>query len=105
MGIERMPRECIPQNELLCREPKLHQSFPDDCRSELGKPRPIFLRFARSLWSDVGKEIARLDPGDLLSPEQNSLRGHGNPAEMTAAVPKRLPHDCESRLSQSQAKI
>src|SRR6266550_4687551 len=100
-----MPRERIPQNELLRRQGKLQQRAPDNCRRGFGKTIAAFLRFTRAPRSDARKNFVRIDSGVFLFSEQDALGGHGNSAEMTAAVPKRFANYHESRFAEPFSKI
>src|SRR6266568_756383 len=100
-----MPRERIPQDELLWRDSEPQQGAPDNGGCGLGKTISTFLRFARPTRFDSRKEILSFDPGVRLSPEQNALGSHRDSAEMSAAVSKRFADHCESGLFESLAKI
>ena len=63
------------------------------------------LRFACAARCDAGKELRRLNPVIFLFSEQDSLGGHGDSAEMTAAVPKCFTNHCNSCGFKSFAKV
>src|SRR6266700_279889 len=97
-----MPRERIPQDELLRRESQSQQRAPDNGGCGLGETISTLLTFACPTRFDSRKEILRFDPAVRLSPEENALGSDGDSGEMTAAVPKRFADHCESGLFESQ---
>src|SRR5436190_4517960 len=100
-----MPRERIPEDELFRQQSKLQQSAPDNRRRGLGKSTRAFLKFACAMPCDAGKNFIRLNPVIFLFAEQDSLRGHGDAAEVTATVSKRFANYCESRGFKSFAEV
>src|SRR5437667_12239302 len=100
-----MPRECIPQDELLWLYAKPQERAPYNRCRRLGKPVWTFLRFARAPRIDAGKEGVGFHLDFLASPEQQPLRSHGDSAEVAAAIAERFADDCKSRVAKSLAEI
>src|SRR5438876_7655384 len=90
-----MPGERIPEHELLRLQAEPEQRAPDDSSCRLGKAIRTFFRFARAPRLDTRKNVFQLNPATFLFSEQDSLGGHGNSAEMTAAITERLTDYCE----------
>src|SRR5207248_10279273 len=100
-----MPRKRIPKYELLWRDAKVRQRIPDDCRCRLGKTVPAFLGFAGPPRLDAGEDLLRLDPPIFQFSQKDSLRSHGNSAEMTAAIANGLTDHREFCFAQSFSQI
>src|SRR6266536_3389376 len=100
-----MPRKCIPEDELLGRQPKLQQRAPDNSCRRLRKTILAFLRVARAARCNAGKDLRRLNAVIFLFSEQDSLGGHGDSTEMTAAVAKCFTNHCKSRSFKSFAQV
>src|SRR6266699_2075866 len=98
-----MPRERIPEDELLRRQPKLQQRAPDNSCRRLRKTIPAFLRVACAPRSDSQNNAFRRNAS--FSSKQKPFGCHRDSAEMTTAVTKRFPDDRKTRLSQPIAKI
>src|SRR5438034_11433473 len=81
-----MPRECIPQHELVWLYAKPQQSAPYNRCRRFGKPVWTFLRFAGAPRINVGEEIIGIHADLLASPKQDPLRSHGDSAEVTTAI-------------------
>jgi len=100
-----MPGERIPEHELLRLQAEPEQSAPDNSSCRLGKAIRTFFRFARAPRLDTRKNVFQLDPTTLLFSEQDSLGGHGNSAEMSAAITERLTNHNEFNLADASVKI
>src|SRR5213596_2139146 len=99
-----MPRECIPQHELVWLYAKPQQSAPDNCCRRFGKPVWTFLRFAGAPRIDA-EEIVRFKLELFVSSEQQPLRGHWDSAEVTAAITNCFSDHCEFYLAEPLMKI
>ena len=64
-----------------------------------------FPRLARSTCLDAGKNLFGFNPAIFLFAEQDSLRGHGDSAEMAAAITKRFANHGEFCLPEPFSKI
>ena len=100
-----MPREPIPQDELVWLQAKPQQRAPDNRRRGFRKTIRTFLRFACAARRDARKDLLRLNSGVLLLAEQDAFGCHGDSAEMTAAVSERFANHYESRLTKPLSKI
>src|SRR6266704_4738633 len=98
-----MPRERIPEDELLRRQPKLQQRAPDNSCRRLRNTIPAFLRVACAPRSDSQNNAFRRNAS--FSSKQKPFGCHRDSGEMTTAVTKRFPDDRKTRLSQPIAKI
>src|SRR5260370_32163839 len=90
-----MPRECIPQDELVWFQAATQQRAPYNCCRRFGKTVRTFLGFAGAPRLDAGEEIVGFQTDLLASSEQQSLRGHGDSAEVTTAITHRLADHCD----------
>src|SRR5581483_1937190 len=100
-----MPRERIPEHELLRLYAKPEQRTPDHSRCRLRKTMRALLTLACSFWLNAGKHVFRLDPSIFLFSQQDSLGGHGDSAEMAAAITERFADYHQFRFVEPFAKI
>ena len=100
-----MPRKCVPKNKFSRLDPELEQRTPHNRRCRLRKTIAAYFLFARAARHNVREKLLRSDADILVSPEQDALRGHRDPGEMSTAITERFAYDCESRFPQSIAKI
>src|SRR5436189_6385799 len=100
-----MPRECIPQDELVRQHAKLQQCAPYNRRCRLGKTVRALCSFARAARFDAGKDVFRLDAVIFLFAEQDALGSHGNSGEMTTAVPKTFTDNRECCVAKPSLEI
>src|SRR5438094_2988232 len=100
-----MPRECIPQDELVWLKAKPQERAPQNRCCRFGKPVRTFLRFARAPRIEAGEHIAGFQPDCFASPEQQPLRSHGDSAEVTAAITNRFSDDCKRCCSETFLQI
>src|SRR5438128_8588720 len=100
-----MPRECIPQDELLWLYAKPQERAPYNRCRRFGKPVWTFLRFAGASRVNVGEEIVGFQTDFLASSEQQPLRSHGDSAKVTAAITNRLADHRDFCLSEPLLKI
>ena len=103
--IERMPRERIPQDELLRLYFESEQCAPDDSCCRLRKSFRTIPRFTGAARLDTGKNVFGFNAVISLSPEQDSLGGHGDAAEMSAAITERFTNRDELYLAEPFSKI
>ena len=100
-GVERMPRERIPQHKSLARQPDFQQRVPHHARSRFGKTAWTLLGLARAQRCNAGENV--------LTREQHTLRGHRDAAEMSAAIIERLADQhkpgASDALDQLRAKL
>ena len=97
--IERMPRECVPQDELIWLEPEPQKRAPYNSCCRFGKAIWTFLRFARAL------RLIERRYNVWLSAEQQSLRSHRDSAEVTSAITNRFADQCQFFFSEPLLQI
>lgn len=100
-----MPRKRIPEDELFRRKPKMGQSAPDNRGCGFGKAISAFLRLAGAPRMNVAKKLFCFDSDVFISPQKDSLGGHGNSREMAAAVTERFANDSKPRLAEPITKV
>src|SRR5438034_11818583 len=100
-----MPRECIPQHELLRLYAKPQERAAHNRCRRFGKAVWTLLGPAGAPRINVEEEIVGFQTDFLASPEQQSLRSHGDSAKATATVSERFPNYCKSCGLKSFAKI
>ena len=94
-----MPRECIPQDELVWLEAKPQDRAPYNRCCWFGKLVPTFLGFAGALRLQIVDNTGGLQLNFVASSEQQSLRSHRNSAKVTTAITNRLADDCDVCLA------
>ncbi len=98
-----MPRKRVPEDKILGAQTELQQSSPDDGRRRLGKTVAGNFPFAGSPRRDPGKNSLRIDSSNFA--QQHALGGHGDAAEMSAAITERLADDNPPRFAGSFAQV
>src|SRR6266536_2704375 len=100
-----MPRERIPQHKFLRLQVKPEQRAPNDRCCWLGKTIRALFTLACSPWLAAEKNMFRFYSGIFLFSQQDSLGGHGDPAEMPAAITERFTNHNKLYLAEPFAKI
>src|SRR5437016_11159079 len=100
-----MPRERIPQHELVWLEAKLQKRNPYNGCCRFGKTVRTFFRFARAPRLNAGEEIVGVHRDLITSSEQNSLRSHWDSAEVTASITDRFADQCELCFCKTSLQI
>src|SRR3954451_13636812 len=95
-----MPGERVPEYELLRLQAEPQQRAPDDSSCRLGKAIRTLFGFARAPRLDTRKNVFQLNPTTFLFSEQDSLGGHGDSTEVTAAIASCFAVYCALCLAQ-----
>ena len=100
-----MPGERIPQDKLPRSDSRFEQAAPDNRCGGFGKKVTIFVRPARSVRMNGGEKSAGSAHDLRILAEENSLRGHGDAAEVSAPIPKRFADEKEPRLAEAVVQV